>query len=83
MTGFNGRIAEDIHDYIRRTRYTNMASTPENGFNPGPSPTPDYYPSNNGELLPFMTIMMVFGNAWMREISEKLDELKGDKNNGL
>ena len=34
---------------------------------------------DSSEFFMFAAIMIIFGGAWMREISEKIDELKGDK----
>lgn len=70
---------QDFQNIIWRSRMTNAASKSGDGFGLGRSSTPDYQQDNSSDFFMFAVIMMIFGGAWMREISEKLDELKGDK----
>lgn len=70
---------QDFQNIIWRSRMTNAASKSGDGFGLGRSSTPDYQQDNSSDFFMFSVIMMIFGGAWMREISEKLDELKGDK----
>lgn len=70
---------QDFQNIIRRSRMANAASKSGDGFGLGCSSTPDYQQDNSSEFFVFTAIMIIFGDAWMREISEKLDELKGDK----
>lgn len=70
---------QDFQNIIWRSRMTNAASKSGDGFGFGRSSTPDYQQDNSSDFFMFAVIMMIFGGAWMREISEKLDELKGDK----
>lgn len=70
---------QDFQNIIWRSRMTNAASNSGDGFGLGRSSTPDYQQDNSSDFFMFAVIMMIFGGAWMREISEKLDELKGDK----
>lgn len=69
---------QDFQNIIWRSRMTNAASKSGDGFGLGRSSTPDYQ-DNSSDFFMFAAIMIIFGGAWMREISEKLDELKGDK----
>lgn len=69
---------QDFQNIIWRSRMANAASKPGDGFGLGYSSTPCYQQDNSSEFFVFAAIMMIFGGAWMREISEKLDELKGD-----
>jgi hypothetical protein len=69
---------QDFQNIIWRSRMTNAASKSGDGFGLGCSSTPDYQ-DNSSDFFMFAAIMIIFGGAWMREISEKLDELKGDK----
>jgi hypothetical protein len=69
---------QDFQNIIWRSRMANAASKPGDGFGLGCSSTPCYQQDNSSEFFVFAAIMMIFGGAWMREISEKLDELKGD-----
>lgn len=70
---------QDFQNIIWRSRMTNAASKSGDGFGLGRSSTPDYQQDNSSDFFMFAVIMMIFWGAWMREISEKLDELKGDK----
>jgi hypothetical protein len=70
---------QDFQNIIWRSRMTNAASKSGDGFGLGRSSTPDYQQDNSSDFFMFAVIMIIFGGAWMREISEKLDELKGDK----
>lgn len=69
---------QDFQNIIWRSRMANAASNPGDGFGLGRSSAPDYQ-DNSSDFFMFAVIMIIFGGAWMREISEKLDELKGDK----
>lgn len=68
----------EFQEAIFRSRMANAASKPGEGFGLGRSSAPDYQ-DNSSDFFMFAVIMMIFEGAWMREISEKLDELKGDK----
>lgn len=70
---------QDFQNIIWRSRMANAASKSGDGFSLGCSSTPDYQQDNSSEFFMFAVIMIIFGGAWMREISEKLDELKGGK----
>jgi hypothetical protein len=69
---------QDFQNIIWRSRMANAASKPGESFGLGCSSAPDYR-DNSSDFFMFVAIMIIFGGAWMREISEKLDELKGDK----
>lgn len=73
----------EFQEAVWRSRMANTASKPGEGFGLGRSSAPDCQQDNSSEFFMFAAIMIIFGGAWMREISEKLDELKGEKNNGL
>lgn len=68
----------EFQEAVFRSRTANAASKPCDGLGLGRSPAPDYQ-DNSSDFFMFAVIMIIFGGAWMREISEKLDELKGDK----
>ena len=68
----------EFQEAVWRSRMANAASKSCKGFGLGCSSTPDYQ-DNSSEFFMFAVSMIIFGGAWMREISEKLDELKGDK----
>lgn len=68
----------EFQEAVWRSRMTNAASKPCDGLGLGRSSAPDYQ-DNSSDFFMFAAIMIIFGGAWMREISEKLDELKGDK----
>lgn len=68
----------EFQEAVWRSRMANAASKPCDGFGLGRSSAPDYQ-DNSSDFFMFAAIMIIFGGAWMREISEKLDELKGDK----
>lgn len=68
----------EFQEAVWRSRMANTASKPGEGFGLGRSSAPDYQ-DNSSDFFMFAVIMIIFGSAWMREISEKLDELKGDK----
>lgn len=70
---------QDFQNIIWRSRMANAASNPGEGFGLGRPSAPDYQQDNSSDFFMFAAIMIIFGGAWMREISEKLDELKGDK----
>lgn len=70
---------QDFQNIIWRSRMANAASKPGEGFGLGCSSAPDCQQDNSSDFFMFAVIMIIFGGAWMREISEKLDELKGDK----
>lgn len=70
---------QDFQNIIWRSRMANAASKSGDGFGLECSSTPDYQQDNSSKFFVFTAIMIIFGNAWMREISEKLDELKGEK----
>ena len=72
----------EFQEAVFRSRTANAASKPGEGFGLGHFSAPDYQ-DNSSDFFMFAAIMIIFGGAWMREISEKLDELKGEKNNGL
>lgn len=68
----------EFQEAVWRSRMANAASKPCDGFGLGRSSAPDHQ-DNSSVFFMFAAIMIIFGGAWMREISEKLDELKGDK----
>ena len=68
----------EFQEAVWRSRMANAASKPGESFGLGCSSAPDYR-DNSSDFFVFAAIMIIFGGAWMREISEKLDELKGDK----
>lgn len=68
----------EFQEAVWRSRMTDAASKSGDGFGLGRSSTPDYQ-GKSSDFFMFAAIMIIFGGAWMREISEKLDELKGDK----
>lgn len=68
----------EFQEAVWRSKMANAASKPCEGFGFGRSSAPDYQ-DNSSDFFMFAAIMIIFGGAWMREISEKLDELKGDK----
>lgn len=70
---------DEFQEAVWRSRMANTTSKPCDGFGLGRSSTPDYQQDNSSDFFMFAAIMIIFGGAWMREISEKLDELKGDK----
>jgi hypothetical protein len=69
----------EFQEAVFRSRMANAASKPDEDFGLGRSSTPCYQQDNSSDFFMFAAIMIIFGGAWMREISEKLDELKGDK----
>ena len=68
----------EFQEAVFRSRMANAASKPCDGLGLGRSSAPDYQ-DNSSDFFMFAAIMIIFGGAWMREISGKLDELKGDK----
>lgn len=68
----------EFQEAVFRSRMANAASKPGKDFALGRSSTPCYQQDNSSDFFMFAAIMIIFGGAWMREISEKLDELKGD-----
>ena len=73
----------EFQEAVLRSKTTNAANKTGEGFGLGHPCMSDYQRNNSSDFFAFATIMLIFGSAWMHEISEKLDELKGDKNNGL
>lgn len=68
----------EFQEAVFRSRMSNAASKPGEGYGLGFSSAPDCQ-DNSSDFFMFAVIMIIFGGAWMREISKKLDELKGDK----
>ena len=69
----------EFQESVFRSRMANAASKPGEGFGLGCSSAPDCQQDNSSDFFMFAVIMIIFGGAWMREISKKLDELKGGK----